>query len=147
MLDEPRQPQTLYAVPRRFGISTIFVATTLFAIVFGVLRYFEATWRVFVFVFLQLSLVSILQFWLTKVPRFASVLAGVLFVLALSSWSAVDFHPPHGLPIEVWLPALLITSVFGAIFGYVTGVLIGAVFLVSDKLPPLLRRIQKRKVD
>ena len=144
MLDEPRQPQTLYAVPRRFGISTIFVATTLFAIVFGVLRYFEATWQVFVFVFLQLSLVSILQFWLTKVPRFASVLGGMLFGIVIAIDGAVDIHLRRAGDFG---GVLLLGCVLGAIFGYVTGVMIGAVFLVSDKLPQLIRRIRKQKVD
>ena len=127
-----------FGVPRRFGIRTLFLITAMYAILFGVLRAFEATPLIFAFIALFFTVVALGQMLLFKGkrPRRASVIVGACF---LSCWALVsllvdsDPAPPIALGSKLVL-FLLFVSLLGALLGCISGSLISGVFLVLDKL-------------
>lgn len=127
----------VYSVPRRFGIGTILLATTLFAVLFGVLNYARARpWELFFYASF-VATVSLFQAVFQRAPRWASILAGGFF-LPLSMiifgsmgrrWLLPRVRVDSLLGPESFL---LIAGLIGMVVGYLGGTLIAGVFLVSD---------------
>lgn len=131
----------LFSVPRRFDLATVLVAMAAFAILFAGLLLHDAPPSVLAFLGGFLALVAAAQ-WITSRwnrPRTASVLAGILIYLVASVVEAYFITPRMGLP---QLIAILLISgtLSGSIAGYLGGVLVGGVFLVSHYLREWLGR-------
>lgn len=127
----------IYSVPRRFDLSTLFVVSTAFAMLFTLLGYLEfSAWAKLAWCF-YFSGVGFAQAALYhgRAPRLASVLAGGL-LLSL-------FIVPTTGSISNVVGAICLT--FGTVIGgfpagYIAGTLIGGVFLVADKLRTWIAR-------
>lgn len=118
----------LYSVPRRFDLATIMIVTSAFALLFGVIRLFDFGLLGFAAVagfFTCVALAQAIMFG-GRAPRAASIVAGGSYC-ALFALSA----DPAGLCIGV---------VYGGILGYLAGILIASVFLVTDLARMLVRR-------
>lgn len=119
------QISAAYSVPRRFGLGSMLAFTTLFAMLFGLLRYHDAPVSLYLFFGVLGAAVCGAQMWSKEVPRLVSIVAGAICLPAFAivgGWfdSAMDF---------VMAPCLAIP---GAIFGYLAGTLSAGVFLVAD---------------
>lgn len=150
-LQRERQERT-YAVPQRFGIGTMLLATTLFAVVYAFLTWANArTWHLFFFTTF-VGTVGGAQMLLQRAPRWASILAGGIF-LPLSVLCFV----PAGLqgrwqaeqsPLPSDAGFMLTLILTGLMVGYLGGTLISGVFLLSDYVVRLaVTRRERRPVN
>ena len=122
--------EKIYVVPRKFGTGTIILATTMFAMLFAVLEWANARpWELFYFTSFIVT-VSAAQMFLPRTPRWASVLAGGIFLpLSIMSYSRLGRR---------WMlsghdaGSLFQVVVIGLLVGYLGGTLIAGIFLVSD---------------
>jgi hypothetical protein len=123
-------------VPRRFGIGTLLLITAMYAVLFAVLRVFHAPPFVFVEIAGFFTAVGLGQMFLFKGqrPRRASVIVGVGFYVAMSIFFWVDNRLLGRGVFVLFLINLVEGLFFGALFGYLAGVMIAGVFLMSDKL-------------
>lgn len=125
----------VYCVPRRFSTGTMLLAITLFAIFFAFLNWANARpWQLFFYTSFVVT-VGLAQMILPRTPRWASVLAGGVFLpLSVIMFGRMRrWMMPLG-DIESIEPimALVIISVIGLVVGYLGGAMIAGVFLVSD---------------
>jgi hypothetical protein len=123
-------PQTVYSVPRRFGLAAILAFTTLFGMVSGVLKYNDAPVAIYLFVGVLGATVCLAQMYLNSVPRFVSVLAGGVFLPLFLLISAVVIGEGFW-PVFIATPILVLA---GGFVGYLTGALSAGVFLAADLL-------------
>jgi hypothetical protein len=129
-------------VPRRFGLGAILAFMTLLAIVFGVLRFYQASPRVYLFLGLLGGSVFLAQMFSRDSPRKWSFLAGGLWWILLVL--AKDFRNGQ-VPALVGLPCSFLG---GGIWGYVAGVVVAGVFLLGDMLERRLRgRVESESQD
>jgi hypothetical protein len=129
------------STPVQFGIGTLLVITTMYAVLFASLRVLHAPPSVFVVIALLFTVVGLGQTFLYKGqrPRRASMIAGACFFVGLYVIYRVAFGDEYLYhffapfdPVE--------GAFFGAIYGYVAGLLISGAFLVVDKA----KRLQGR---
>jgi hypothetical protein len=139
---DPPRP-TVYSVPRRFDLATIFVVTSAYAMLFGGLSALGASPIVSVVIGGFVTAVGIGQAVLFggQRPRSASVLAGV--VLHAFIWIVYWIADPRLLPTEAVLFITGYVVIGGCILGYCVGGLVGGVFLVADMFRRRLRRRQR----
>ena len=126
-------------VPRRFSVGILLIITSMYSVLFSVLKAFRIPLDGFVVVSLFLTAVGVAQMLLFKGqrPRRASVIAGACFLpilfLGVATYEGMFSLPAFGE--YVFLIALTIGGgLAGALNGYVAGYLIALVFLVIDKL-------------
>jgi hypothetical protein len=127
-----------YAVPQRFGIGTLLIVIVAFAIFSALLR--VSTMEPYqAFVLLAFAcVIAALQFVFHLAPRRASMIGGGCFLLILAYAEWLTSAPSRRIaqPAEIaFLAALWV--VIGAILGYLTGSLIGMIFMlmaVADRL-------------
>ncbi len=156
-LRPPLRKQT--GVPRRFGVGVMLVITTMYALLFALLKGLHFSPLVFVTVALFFTLVGLAQAVLFKGrnPRRASTLAGVvLCTLLMLAGGIVDFRVGGGRP-RTWQdrlvaiifdPTAYVLSGFGALPGYLAGGLIAGVFLFLNKVqPPLEDPVDEKPAD
>jgi hypothetical protein len=138
----PRQTHEA-GVPRRFGVGTLLIITTAYAVLFAVMRALEFPPAAFVLVSLFFTAVGLGQMLLFKgrQPRKASVIVGAclypplfLGTIILESGAGHRYHLPPDLGIGV---CCSIPS--GAMAGYLAGILIAGVFLVVEKVRSIRR--------
>ena len=126
--------QSLYSVPRRFDMATIFVVTGAYSILLGSLSALHAGPIVMTALAIFISLVGVGQALLFRglKPRLASTLVGICIFqfLTIGQW----FYTP--IPIGLMLVLAIVNILYGAILGYLIGTMVGGVFLVAD----LIRR-------
>jgi protein-S-isoprenylcysteine O-methyltransferase Ste14 len=131
-------PKARYAVPRRFGLSTVLAFTTIFAFLFGVLNYVGADPKVYFFVSVEIAAICLAQIVFGATPRRGSALTGAVL---LPFWTAI-WIADHLLHLQIPLPLLIagVASVvlFGALLGYLIGGLAAGFFLVLDLVEPYL---------
>ena len=132
----------LYSVPRRFDIATILVVTFAYALLFNALRWIRAPSPTITMVAVSISCVGIGQALLFrgKKPRMSSILSGVAVFFCIDIYSIAASNRLFDV-----LGMLLGVAVGGTIFGYVAGVAVGSVFLVSDKTRKLIQRFGVRQ--
>jgi len=124
-------------VPRRFGVGTLLLITTMFAVLFAVLRALGVPALVFAGIALFFMAVGLGQMLLFKGerPRRASITTGAFLGAgfpvfcwalhcALGPRFAVSSHPLDSV----------VGAFGGAFYGYLAGILIAGVFLMIDKL-------------
>jgi hypothetical protein len=127
-----------YSVPRRFGTGTMLVATTLFAILFAFLKWANARPAELFFYASFVATVAAAQMALPRMPRWASVVAGGVY-LPLSMvlfgrmrmgrrWRVIRAEFDSGFDLE----SILYLAALGLLIGYLGGALIAGIFLVTD---------------
>jgi hypothetical protein len=121
-------------VPRRFGVNVLLVLMTGFAVLFALLRALNAPPPAFATIgvfFLGVTVSQVVLFQ-GKRPRMASMLVGaVLLPLVMISAQLLDRSGRS--PAWEWLDMLVISTVFGAIWGYLAGTLVAGVFLLLER--------------
>ncbi len=136
----PNSLGRLYAAPRRFDLATTMVVTIAYALLFGALRSMRSEPIVFVVVAGFITSVGIAQALLFggKKPRMSSVLVGLV--------CSVGFDMTFGsFRLVRGLGGLLTSSaICGAVLGYVAGVAVGSVFLMSDVMGKTIQRWKHR---
>jgi hypothetical protein len=120
-----------YAVPKRFGIGTLLVVIVAFSIFSALLRASMLPAFETLVLLAFVLMIAGLQFVFHVAPRRASMIGGGCFLLAFASFewltSAQTGRTPPPAEIAFWAAILVIV---GALFGYVTGSLIGMVFML-----------------
>jgi hypothetical protein len=115
-------------VPRRFGLAAILAFTTLFGMVSGVAKYYEAPIAIYAFFGVLGATVCGAQMYLNTIPRFVSVLAGGICLPLFLLISALVIG--NGFFELVLATPLLF--LLGGFIGYLTGTISAGVFLASD---------------
>ncbi len=142
MSSASRSPAVGYRVPARFSISEILAMMTIFGLLFGALRYFEAQLWLYMFLGTQGMVVCLVQMRFGHLPRGASTFVGCLFFPAWMAATALLAPSEFAVPLSEVVKQLPFTVPFGGLLGYCTGTLAAGVFLIVDKLartapPPL----------
>lgn len=115
-------------------MATILVAMAGYALLFSSLRLLGASPRLIAAGGALIALVALAQVIAIRwgVPRAASIIAGVVFWIAVVVWLAVaDGAPVHAVAVAV---AMIVVILLGPLSGYVAGVLVGSVFLIAHHL-------------
>jgi hypothetical protein len=127
----PPVPQAIvpeYGVPRQFGLGTMLLIPTMYAILFAILHASRASPSDYIFVGLFFFAIGLGQMFLFKGrrPRRASVIVGPFITVPL--WII-------GNPANTYtLFNVFFGTIMGLIYGYVAGVLIAGVFLLAEKI-------------
>lgn len=140
-LFDPTRASGIYSVPRRFDLATIFVVTAAYSILLGALTALDATPIIKTIVAGFVTIVAVAQASLEKRihPRGTSILAGSIAfsIIVAIVWLELRRHVP--IPyIAVAIAGVLI----GGFFGYLTGTVVGGVFLIADILRGRFERPQ-----
>lgn len=122
--------RNVYAVPRKFGIGTLLVATTFFAMLFGILQWAGARPEHLFFYSAFVVTVSLAQMVFERSPRWASILAGGFYLpLSMLLIPLIQGRPIwRGVASTSVVEWLLI----GLCLGYLGGALIAGTFLTGD---------------
>jgi hypothetical protein len=142
---KPSPAWRVYSAPRRFDLTTIFIVTLAYSLLFGAmsaLSFPAGTSAAIGGFILLVGAGQALLFGGTR-PRTASLLVGTLIYSAAM--------------LVVWIingqrimsaSTLLIMSTYaivgGAILGYLAGIIVGAVFLIADKLRMFFSRRRRQ---
>ena len=129
--------RSVYAVPRQFGTGTLLLATTLFAVLFAVLKWAGATPQQLFFCSAFVATVSLAQIVFERAPRWASMLAGGVY-LPLSMLNIPVFYrrPIQDTSFSNVFRLVLI----GLCIGYLGGAIIAGIFLAMDYVAKLGQR-------
>ncbi len=155
MLEAVEKPRTIggdvvqheAGVPRQFGVGILLVITTMFAVLFAIMQMLKLPPLNFAVVALFFGVVGLGQMLLFKGqrPRRASVIVGACFFPCLLLGTIVFemFEERRvGPDLFTGLLLFLFWIPVGALFGYLTGLLIAGVFLVINMLK---NRLSKSK--
>jgi hypothetical protein len=135
----------IYSVPRRFDLATIFVVTLAYSLLFGAMNAISfppiASAMVAGFILIVGAAQAVL--FGGKKPRMASIIAGAVIysVVMVGAWIASG--PRLYSAWQLLAPASFVVA-GGGMLGYLSGVVIGGVFLVADKFR---NRFLRRKVE
>jgi hypothetical protein len=130
-----------YRVPPKFSIAEILAMITVFAFLFGALRFFGAPAPLYLFLGTQAVVICLVQMRFGEVPRGASMVVGCIF---LPVWSWLTLLMGHGqqlIGFEGSFAELPMVAAFGGLLGYCTGALAAGVFLIMDSLEVLRGRL------
>lgn len=147
----PRPPTKVYSVPRRYDLATLMAVMFAYSLLFGAMRWSQASPATIGSVGLFVTLVGLAQALLFrgKSPRLASIVAGPLAFLVCGIASLLTSPYPRTHEVIYWTNAVLVLAVGGlcpgTIFGYLAGTLVAGVFLLADLFRKLLRRMSSRK--
>lgn len=132
-----------YRVPRRFGIGTIYIFILIFCLLIKVSLSSGVDPIAIQIMITQITFVAIAQAALfkNKQPRFASVVAGTVFLLILSLIYHFFIDQPSFFSVRNPLPLIIMVSfTLGPILGYVSGGISAGIFLVMDLVGKTLER-------
>ncbi len=121
------RPIKAYHVPRRFSIGAIGLVTLIIAALMATLQFLteslDAELRAVVIggLFTFLTVISLMQIIMQRVPRGASMIVGALCGLSLSLYA---------YPLSMSLSGTLV----GGVCGYVGGVFVASIFLIADQI-------------
>jgi hypothetical protein len=138
-----RPKDKIYCVPRRFDLATLFAVSTAFALLFGLFGQLGSTPWQLLLLFVYISGVGLAQALVFggRAPRAASVFAGAVL---MSGYLAL-LVPGNNYLAAV--AAFLFSSLFTGALGYLTGAVIGGVFLVADLLRNWLEQRARLKAE
>jgi putative addiction module component (TIGR02574 family) len=142
----PSAAWKVYSVPRRFDLSTIFVVTLAYSLLFGAMKGVSLPAIASASIAGFITLVAAAQALLFRgaKPRTASILVGaVTYTVAVLAIWIITGQRMYGTTQILFMTSL--TLIGGSILGYVAGGLVGAVFLIADKLRSFFSR--KRRDD
>ncbi len=143
VVPEPSDPvaphrRKVYSVPRRFGLGTIFVVTTLFAVLFGILTGIGVPGEFILILAGFLTIIGFAQMLLFggKHPRLASVETGMILtpIIVIAEMFYYDF-PFGSEPFEIIVNSVRMIQfgiALGMINGYTGGGVVAGVFLIMD---------------
>jgi len=130
----PREESKIYSAPRRFDLATIFVVTSAYSLLFAVMSAlnFPPVSSLVVGGFITAVGIGQAVLFGGRIPRAASVVTGAVICIPITI--AVTMSTSRGFRGSELLLSIPFSFTFGAMFGYVAGVLVGGVFLVADKV-------------
>jgi O-antigen/teichoic acid export membrane protein len=137
--NEAAGPKT-YSVPQRFGLGTILLGTTFFAVFFAGMKQLDAPVAFIALSASFLACVAFAQMIFQRAPRIASAAIGSAFCLALTAFQFTRLAV--GLEPAAFAASAFATTVCGALFGYIAGGLLASMFLVSDSILRTIKRLQ-----
>ena len=128
----------IYSVPRRLDLASLFVFTMCYGILFAVMSAFRFEALSFALVAGFLTCVGVSQAMLFggKAPRFASSISGTLYYGVFFVVRPFLFGTPGNRLSDI---ALIPFLVFGMALGYLSGVCIAGIFLITELLRKRLR--------
>ena len=127
-------------VPRQFGIGILMVMVTMYAVLFAVMRALRFPPTLFFIVALFFTVVGLGQMFLYKGqrPRRASAMVGIWFMWCLAGITLIIEGVKSGFSLaysgQLVLGFAFLGFLYGAICGYVAGLLIAGVFVLIDAL-------------
>ncbi len=127
-------------VPRRFGMGILMLLVTLSAVLFSVLRTVGACAEVFAVISTMVAAVAAGQTFLFggRYPRAASIWVGGCFFplqfVVLCLWMYLEMGGRYFPRLDELLVLLIFSIPLGAGFGYLSGGVVGGVFLILDAL-------------
>jgi protein-S-isoprenylcysteine O-methyltransferase Ste14 len=128
--------KTQYQVPSRFSLTAIMGLLTVLAIIFGLLKAFDAPAVIYLFVGSEIMAICLVQILFGSAPRGGSALTGAIL---LPFWVYLTLRtPPLSAAGEFIMIATLF--IFGGLLGYCTGTLAAGFFLMMDLIEPWLLR-------
>jgi hypothetical protein len=132
--EQPENITRIYSVPRRFDLSTIFVVTLAYSLLFGLMSIatFPPVASLSIGGFITLIAISQAVLFEGKRPRTASLIVGSLMFGAavLALWFA---NGQRIYPAAVFAIVGGYTIAAGAMLGYLSGTIVGGIFLIADK--------------
>jgi hypothetical protein len=135
---QDRKPTKVYSAPRRFDLATLFVVTLAFSLLFGAMKAFSFPAEVSASIAGFIAVIGAGQALLFggQRPRTASLVTGSLVytIIMLAAWL---YSGPRMTPWVGIVFGATYGIIGGGILGYLSGVFIGGVFLVSDKVRKL----------
>jgi hypothetical protein len=129
------EPQKLYHATRRFDLATIFVAMAVYSVLLGLmsLAQFEPVTKIYLGAFIVVIGVgqALLEPYVDA--RRASMIVGAAFhtVCSLVFWSVTD---ARWFPDSFFVVVVLNGLGLGALMGYMSGALVGGIYLLADVL-------------
>jgi hypothetical protein len=131
----PVKAPKVYSVPRRFDLSTIFVVTLAYSLLLGTMKALGVPPVASLVVTGFISIIAAGQalFFGGNQPRKASVLTGTV-VYSIAMFSLWLYNGPRMYPTMVIAIMASYTLIGGAILGYLSGVVVGGIFLIADKV-------------
>jgi hypothetical protein len=125
----------VFSVPRRFDLATVLVAMFCFAALFAGLRLMGAPPSLLAIFGGLVVAVAIGQGVAAKrnCPRKASMAAGIVYWLGLAAVIILIESPRGAWPCAI-ISTTISSLIWGALTGYLSGALVGGVFLVSHHL-------------
>ncbi len=132
----------LYHVPRTLSLASLLGGMLVFSVMFTIVRLSGGSSLTCMGIIVWVSTISIGQMMLTKIPRFASIVAGAaclptIFLVA-TLFSAKRYS---GVELVFYAYGYAILGLF---FGYLSGGLLAGFWLVADQLEQLrVRRMQQ----
>jgi hypothetical protein len=130
----PTDTSDLYSAPRRFDLATIFVVTAAYSLLFGLMTPLDFGPAMKVAVGLLVTIVATTQaFYHDKAnPRGISVVTGAIALTVILVVLKVFVR--NSIYGSLFVVVVFYGLIGGAIAGYLSGTLVGGVFLVADKL-------------
>ena len=126
-----------YGATRVYDLFTLLAVTLAFAVLYGMLRLLEPllfeslpTIAVTISAFVSLTALAQAVFWEGRKPRVASLLAGPAIWYFLGLALIVQQSIANVTPTVLFLLGL--SSIFGVFAGYLSGAMVGGVFLIAD---------------
>ncbi len=138
------EQSSIYKVPRRFDLATIFVVTFAYAAFFGVMEGVGVPTEVQLSIIGLLSLVGAVQMIVSeKHVRFAAIACGWFACASLLIYEHLVFE---SVTLE---PCCMLggTLFVGSLLGYCSGVIVAGVFLVSDSVRAAVNRLRGSQID
>ena len=134
--DDSSNRRTVYGVPRRYDLVSLLVMSVAFATLFSLLRSLNAPVVVIAALLAFIVIVGLAQAVLFggRAPRRASIVAGMLLGPMIVGFRAYS----QGFTLRI--ADVLLSSLFFCPVGYLTGAVIGGVFLASDCLRTRIKR-------
>lgn len=131
----------IFSVPRRFDLSTLFVVSTAFGILFAILGHCGVTDSMKLFICFYINVVGFCQASLFggRAPRASSVISGAIILSAFLS--LVWFYDKLLLAVFMFV----LNCSWAALVGYVNGTLVGSVFLITHWLRIFLTHYLERR--
>jgi hypothetical protein len=130
-VSQSERPRSIFSVPRRFDLATVLVVTTAYSILLGGFSGLHAHPLATVSVAGFVTLIGLGQALLFRgrKPRLSSILVGIFVFECCFGLMWFQASPPD---LSFALLFSLIAVAYGVILGYLTGTLIGGVFLLAD---------------
>ncbi len=135
-LSPETRPQV--GIPRRFGVGTMLILVTVFAVLFAIMKTFNTPPIVFGVIAVFFAGVGLCQILLFKGkdPRRASILGGIimcgLFMVSAAIVVGVTYRN-LGATLGTLVIGGMMSVIIGGPLGYLAGCLLAAVFLVRKE--------------
>jgi putative addiction module component (TIGR02574 family) len=147
LIGSPRSGETkIYAAPRRFDLATIFIVTVAYSLLFSAMSLLQFPPVVSLVIAGFVTLVGIAQAVLFggAQPRTASLIMGtVIFSIGMLAWWV--FGGSRSFPPSVILIFGSFIVIGGAVLGYLSGALIGGVFMLAEYLRRFVRSVVRQR--